>query len=150
MSAAATAEIAEVSVTDAEPAKVDRMGADEQGAAIVITRRNMAWLVAGALTLMSGGNMVGLKVMGTSEDEPTKRDIAALSARVDALAAAQNGLAETSRGRQQRLDDVLRAVLSYQIEAGRDAREYRPTDHKPSPELMAAEERLRELAREGL
>lgn len=124
------------------------MGAEDQGAVITITRRNLAWAIAGILTMLSGGNVVGMRMLGPGEEiGPLKADIAALSARVDELAKAQDELADTNLRRQMRIEEVLHGVLTYQIEAARDARSYRPRDHEPSPELVQAEERLRVLSR---
>lgn len=125
-----------------ESASVDDMApeADTNGdkAAIVITRRNLGWLMAGLLTLMSGGQLASFKLTGPDED--INRAIAALNDRVDHLA-------EQNAAKEAHFDRILNAILIYEIESARYARETRgPNAPARSPELEAAEDRLRALA----
>lgn len=135
-----------VEVGDDEPlnaVSMDCVTAAENSPILTLQRRHLAWLLAGAMALVGGGQTA---VQFVGEDPQVKE----LAAKVDSLTAAMatqsNELARLRTEQEQsreRHDVVMQAILLYQIELDRVSREH---GAKRSPELARAAARLQDLA----
>jgi Flp pilus assembly protein CpaB len=112
-------------------------------AAIVVSRRTLGWAGAALFALFSGGQVASLRL---ADDGPDPM-VAALSARMDAVSTKVDQLTADGTKRDVYFNEILSAVLIWQLEQDRYWRETRQPNTPPrSAELEAASQRLRDLA----
>jgi hypothetical protein len=128
------------------PCKVEDMTPD----GITISRRTLAWVVGGLLTLFTGGQAaVSIADNGNNDVQITDPAVTALTGRVDSLTTKVDQLSTDGQKRDAHFNRVLNAVLIYFLESDRAQKESRPPGAKPrSEELERAAARLRALAQD--
>lgn len=135
-----------VEAEDSQPLNavtMDCVTAAENSPILTLQRRHLAWLLAGAMALVGGGQTAVQFVGGDPRVDDLALKVDHLTRAVDQQATELTRLRTEQDARQQRHDVIMQAILLYQIELDRGARE---NGAKRSPELARAAARLQDLA----
>jgi len=133
---------AELALQATEAPKAVKMKTMADAPVLTLTKKQLAWIIIAVLTAVGGGQSAAQFVGGPAQADPRVDELAR---KVDSLGAEMEQMRADATARQRQHDRVLSAILVYQIESSRFARETRGSETVPL-ELQRAEARLVEIA----